>query len=148
MGNKNKTISFRVREDKFEELKRISEERDLSLSTLFRDYVDMFISHDGHVETVPKHQVDTAGNEADFPVKVEVPKSFVREHERLEMEAKHLREQLNEYKEYATRLNDQLDDHEAKREETIRLEELDEEHGTSMLLDDLDDTDHSQRSSR
>lgn len=142
MGNKNKTISFRVREDKFEELKDISDARDLSLSSLFRDYVDMFIAHDGKVETVPKHQVENlstdSGVDAEFPVKVQVPKSYVREHERLELESEHLRQQLNEYKEYVTRLKDTLDDHEAETEEMIRLEELDAENGTSLVLDDLD----------
>ena len=38
MGNKNKTISFRVNEDAFETLREIAEERNISLSAVFRDY--------------------------------------------------------------------------------------------------------------
>jgi len=52
---------------------------------------------------------------------VEVPKSFVREHERLELEADHLREQLQEHKEYIDYLQDRLE----ADEEIIHLEDLD-----------------------
>lgn len=135
MGKKNKTVSFRIREDKFSRLKDIADERDLSLSSLFREYVDTFVSHDGRVQVAPKHAVASAGTGNDFPVKVEVPKSYVREHERLELEAEHLRAQLDEYKQYATRLRDQVDDREAKEADVVRLEELDEEIGTSMFLE-------------
>ena len=98
MGNKNKTISFRVSQEKFETLRDIAEERDISLSAVFRDYVDMLVAHDGQVEVVPEHEVSESGSSGteSFPPKVEVPKSFVREHERLELEAEHLREQLEE----------------------------------------------------
>ena len=57
MGNKNKTVSFRVNEDAFETLRDIAEERDLSLSAVFRDYVDMLVAHDGQVEVVPEHEL-------------------------------------------------------------------------------------------
>lgn len=125
MGNKNKTISFRVNEDSFEALRDIAEERDLSLSAMFRDYVDMLVAHDGQVNVVPEHEVSDGDDEA-FPPTVEVPKSFVREHERLELEAEHLREQLEEHKQYVTRLREQLDDDD--EDEVIHLEELDGEY--------------------
>lgn len=126
MGNKNKTISFRVSEEAFEALREIAEERDLSLSALFRNYVDMLVAHDGQVEVVPEHEVDgeDSGPEQ-FPPKVKVPKSFVREHERLELEADHLREQLDEYKRYVTKLREELDEHDG--DDVIQLEELDGE---------------------
>jgi len=124
MGNKNKTISFRVSQDKFETLRDIAEERDLSLSAVFRDYVDMLVAHDGQVEVVPEHEVaEGAADEASFPPKVEVPKSFIREHERLELEAEHLREQLEEHKRYVTELRQRVD--EADQEDVVQLEDLD-----------------------
>jgi len=125
MGNKNKTISFRVSQEKFETLRDIAEERDISLSAVFRDYVDMLVAHDGQVEVVPEHEVsesERSGTES-FPPKVEVPKSFVREHERLELEAEHLREQLEEHKRYVTKLRQEID--EADQEDVVQLEELD-----------------------
>ena len=125
MGNKNKTISFRVSQEKFETLREIAEERDLSLSAVFRDYVDLLVAHDGQVEVVPEHEVtEGSSDETSFPPKVEVPKSFVREHERLELEAEHLREQLEEHKRYVTKLRQELDEHE-DGEDVIQLEELD-----------------------
>jgi len=129
MGNKNKTISFRVSEEAFDALREIAEERDLSLSALFRNYVDMLVAHDGQVEVVPEHEIDDRESTTqEFPPKVEVPKSFVREHERLELEADHLREQLDEYKRYVTKLREELDEHDG--DEVIHLEELDgEEEG-------------------
>ena len=57
MGNKNKTISFRVNEDSFETLREIAEERDISLSAVFRDYVETLVAHDGKVQVVPEHEV-------------------------------------------------------------------------------------------
>jgi len=126
MGNKNKTISFRVNQDAFEKLKEIAEERDLSLSAVFRDYVDTLVAHDGKVRVVPEHEVDDSGKDtAEFPPKVEVSKSFVREHERLELEAEHLRDQLDEYKQYVTHLRSTMEEEDA--EEVIRLEDLDGE---------------------
>ncbi|MEY7850290.1 ribbon-helix-helix protein, CopG family [Natrarchaeobius sp. A-rgal3] len=133
MGNKNKTISFRVNEDAFEALQDIAEERDISLSAVFRDYVDQLVDHDGQVEVVPTRELESRsvpaeGEDGDisFPPTVEVPKSFIREHERLELEADHLREQLDEYKAYVNDLQD-------------RLEGEDE----VLLLDDLDGEDES-----
>ncbi len=125
MGNKNKTISFRVSQEKFETLRDIAEERDISLSAVFRDYVDMLVAHDGQVEVVPEHEVSDSSESSttSFPPKVEVPKSFVREHERLELEAEHLREQLEEHKRYVTKLRQELD--EADQEDVVQLEELD-----------------------
>ena len=127
MGNKNKTISFRVNEDAFETLRDIAEERDISLSAVFRDYVDQLVAHDGQVEVVPHDELDQLrhgeeGDEEGFPPKVTVPKSFIREHERLELEADHLREQLDEHKQYVNYLREQLEDEE---EEVIQLEDLD-----------------------
>jgi hypothetical protein len=129
MGNKNKTISFRVNEEAFETLREIAEERDISLSAVFRDYVDTLVAHDGQVRVVPEHELksgsasETTSAAESFPPKVEVPKSFVREHERLELEAEHLREQLEEYKQYVTRLSQQVEEQEA--EDVIQLEDLD-----------------------
>lgn len=125
MGNKNKTISFRVNEDAFETLREIAEERDISLSAVFRDYVETLVAHDGQVQVVPEHEINSSESSdvESFPPKVEVPKSFVREHERLELEAEHLREQLDEYKRYVTTLSQRVDEQED--EEVIQLEDLD-----------------------
>ncbi|MFB6297161.1 MAG: CopG family transcriptional regulator [Salinirussus sp.] len=144
MGNKNKTISFRVSQEKFETLRDIAEERDISLSAVFRDYVDMLVAHDGQVEVVPEHEVSDSGSESttqSFPPKVEVPKSFVREHERLELEAEHLREQLEEHKRYVTTLRQELDEHD--QEDVVQLEELDgdeEEEASYRIGSGFEDT--------
>lgn len=127
MGNKNKTISFRVNEDAFETLREIAEERDISLSAVFRDYVDLLVAHDGQVRVVPEHELDGETTD-DFPPKVEVPKSFVREHERLELEAEHLREQLDEHKRYITNLRERIDEGD-DIDEIVHLEEIDRENG-------------------
>jgi len=126
MGNKNKTISFRVNEDSFETLREIAEERDISLSAVFRDYVDTLVAHDGRVQVVPETELGEETDGTEFPPKVEVPKSFVREHERLELEAEHLREQLQEYKQYASRLQEEVEASD-DAEEVVHLEELDDE---------------------
>jgi DNA repair exonuclease SbcCD ATPase subunit len=128
MGNKNKTISFRVSQDKFETLRDIAEERDLSLSAVFRDYVDMLVAHGGQVEVVPEHEISETSEQTtteSFPPKVKVPKSFVREHERLELEAEHLREQLEEHKRYVTQLRQELDEND--QEDVVDLDELDDD---------------------
>ncbi|NUB90575.1 ribbon-helix-helix protein, CopG family [Haloterrigena sp. SYSU A121-1] len=133
MGNKNKTISFRVNEDAFEALQDIAEERDISLSAVFRDYVDQLVEHDGQVEVVPEDDLEAMGSDDDeqtFPPTVEVPKSFIREHERLELEAEHLREQLDEYKGYVNELQDRLEDEE---DEILLLDDLDEEDESYQL---------------
>lgn len=127
MGNKNKTISFRVNEDAFETLRELAEERDISLSSVFREYVDMLVKHDGKVRVVPEHVIDqdtTTGSDT-FPPKVEVSKSFLREHERLELETEHLREQLDEYKQHVTSLRQRLE--EVEDDEVVLLDDLDEE---------------------
>ncbi|MWV41646.1 ribbon-helix-helix protein, CopG family [Natrialba sp. INN-245] len=136
MGNKNKTISFRVNEDAFEALQDIAEERDISLSAVFRDYVDQLVDHDGQVEVVPRRELESRsapaeGEDGDlsFPPTVEVPKSFIREHERLELEADHLREQLDEYKAYVNDLQDRLEG----EDEVLLLDDLDGE-GESYQL--------------
>ena len=126
MGNKNKTISYRVNEDAFETLREIAEQRDISLSAVFRDYVDMLVEHNGQVNVVPEGELGGGdGEDAAFPPTVEVPKSFIREHERLELEAEHLREQLEEHKQYITHLREQVDEDD---EEVIFLEDLDSDH--------------------
>ncbi|ELY46918.1 ribbon-helix-helix protein, CopG family [Natronorubrum sulfidifaciens] len=126
MGNKNKTISFRVNEDAFEALQEIAAERDISLSAVFRDYVDLLVDHDGQVAVVPEDDLKSNAGEGDdghsFPPTVEVPKRFIREHERLELEADHLREQLDEYKAYVNELQDRLEEEE---DEVLLLDELD-----------------------
>ena len=144
MGNKNKTISFRVSEDKFETLREIAEERDISLSAVFRDYVDTLVAHDGQVTVAPDHELETAeeSNAESFPPKVEVPKSFVREHERLELEAEHLREQLEEHKRYVTKLRQELDEYD--QEDVVHLDELDgeqsEEDSPYRIGNDFEDS--------
>jgi hypothetical protein len=123
MGNKNKTISFRVNEDAFEALREIAEDRDISLSAVFRDYVDDLVAHDGQVSVVPDSELDGDDDDpAPFPPRVEVPKSFVREHERLELEADHLHEQLEEHKRYVAYLEAQL---EGRSEDVLLLDDLD-----------------------
>ena len=124
MSNKNKTISFRVNEDAFGALQRIAEERDISLSAVFRDYVDTLIENDGQVVVVSKDEFARAEEEETFPPTVEVPKSFLREHERLELETEHLREQLEEHKAYVNDLRDHL---EKDEEEVLLLDDLDED---------------------
>lgn len=121
MGEKNKTVSFRVEETSFEALREIADERDISLSQVFRDYVDALVKYDGRVTVQPETTPDTDG---EFPPTVEVPRSFVREHERLELEAEHLREQLDEYKRYVTELSQQLDEYDD--EDVIVLDDLDD----------------------
>ena len=144
MSNKDKTVSFRVNQEKFEALRDIAEERDLSLSSVFRDYVDMILAHDGHVEVVPEHRVSEAveseTGEGQFPPTVQVPKSFVREHERLELEADHLREQLEEHKRYVTHLQQELDSRD--QEDVVDLDELDEDNGpeTFRIGSEFEDT--------
>lgn len=124
MGTKNKTISFRVNEDAFAALRDIAEERDISLSAVFRDYVDSLVAHDGQVRVVPEADLENANDGGEsFPPTIEVPKSFVREHERLELEADHLREQLDEHKRYVNYLREQLDED----DDVIHLEDLDGE---------------------
>ena len=135
MGNKNKTISFRVNEDAFEALQDIAAERDISLSAVFRDYVDQLVEHDGQVVVVPEDDLARGASGDDegdvsFPPTIEVPKSFIREHERLELEADHLREQLDEYKSYVTELQDRLEDEE---NEVLLLDELDENDDSYQL---------------
>jgi len=107
--NKDKIVSFRVSEDTFETLSQIGERRDASLSEIFREYVDMLVKHDGKVELVPEGR--TPENE-EFPPKVKVPKQVLREQERLELENEHLREQIEEHKEYINTLKDRLEDDE------------------------------------
>jgi hypothetical protein len=126
MGNKNKTISFRVNEDAFETLREIAERREISLSAVFRDYVETLVDHDGRVEIVPEDELGHEQESDQFPPTVEVPKSFLREHERLELEADHLREQLEEHKQYLNHLREQVD--EESEEDVIHLEDLDGDH--------------------
>ena len=137
MGNKNKTVSFRIGREKFETLRSMADERDLSLSSMFREYVDKIVAHGGHVEIVPEHGVRDEATDAstEFPLTVEVPKSFVREHERLELECEHLREQLDEYKRYASHLEGELESLEERESEMVRLEDLDYEAGNSLLVE-------------
>ncbi|XVH32953.1 ribbon-helix-helix protein, CopG family [Haloferacaceae archaeon DSL9] len=123
MGNKNKTISFRVNEDAFETLREIAEERDISLSAVFRDYVETLVTHDGRVRIVPEDELGGDDGEESFPPTVQVPKSFIREHERLELEADHLREQLEEHKRYVNYLRERVENDDD--EEVIHLEDLD-----------------------
>jgi len=128
MGNKNKTVSFRVNEETFESLREIAEEHDLSLSAVFRDYVDTFVANEGQVKVISEDHLDDP--DADFPPRVEVPKDFIREHERLELEKDylelevgHLRERLEEHKDYIEALQERIE----SDDDVIYLEDLDEE---------------------
>ena len=128
MGNKNKTVSFRVNEETFESLREIAEEHDLSLSAVFRDYVDTFVDNDGQVQVISEDTYDDP--DADFPPRIEVPKDFIREHERLELEkeyleleVEHLRERLEEHKEYIEALQERIEND----DDVIYLEDLDDE---------------------
>ncbi|HII51960.1 MAG TPA: ribbon-helix-helix protein, CopG family [Halobacteriales archaeon] len=119
--NKNKTISFRVNEQTFESLQHIAKENGMSLSTVFRDYVRMFVERRGQVRVVPEDPL--TDSDAGFPPRIEVPTSFLRDHERLELEAGHLREQLAEYKRYISALRER-----EAESEVIFLEDLDAEN--------------------
>ena len=133
MGNKNKTVSFRVNEDRFGELRDLAEDRDISLSNIFRNYVQEFVDHNGKVTVVPKHETFDENNDRSFPPTVDVPKSFIREHERLEMETDHLREQLDEYKRHLTELQSELEAHE--QDDVVALEDLDYETGLQVRVE-------------
>jgi hypothetical protein len=137
MGNKNKTISFRVNAEAYDALRSIAEDRDISLSAVFRDYVDTLVAHDGQIKVVPEHELESTEGGDSFPPTVEVPKSFIREHERLELEAEHLREQLEEHKRYVNNLREQLEND----EDVIQLEDLDDEpdDSYSFMEDDRDE---------
>lgn len=127
MGNKDTTLTFRVTEETAEELRRIANERDLPLSAVFRDYANMLVTHDGRVSVMPDHAVDeTRVDDTEFPPTVEVTTSFVREHERIELENEHLRSQLEEYKAYVTQLLEEVEDG-SEEGEVIDLDELDRE---------------------
>lgn len=133
MTNKNKTISFRVKEEKFNKLKDISETRDIPLSRVFRDYVDEIIAHDGKVRIVADHEViDENTDTTAFPPTVTVPKTLIREHERLELENEHLREQLAEYKRYVHHLEEDIENAQVD-EDIVSLEEVDAKNGSSYL---------------
>lgn len=125
MGGKDKTVSFRISEDRFEALKDVSADLDPSLSQIFRDFVTVFNDHEGKVKAVPRHEVPDETSDGGFPATVEVSKSMVREHERLELEAEHLREELQEYKAHSTDLEAQLEDAEAEQADLIILDDLD-----------------------
>jgi regulator of replication initiation timing len=125
MGSKDKTISFRVREERFEALKNVSDEMDPSLSQIFRDFVHVFNDHNGRVEVVPQHEAPQETEADGLRMRVEVPKSRIREQERLELETEHLREELNEYKQYASHLKEEVEAIESAREDVIVLEDLD-----------------------
>ena len=144
MGNKNKTISFRVSEDAFETLRELAEDRDISLSAVFRDYVDDLVAHDGQVSVVPESALDSDDDSIALPPRVEVPKSFVREHERLELESDHLREQLEEHKRYIAYLESQLED---RSEDVILLDDLDDEDTAGPGDRSFETTDRTNRSS-
>lgn len=53
MSTKDKTVSSRINEETFEDLRSIADDRELSLSVVFRDYVDAFVDQDGQVAVVP-----------------------------------------------------------------------------------------------
>ena len=93
----------------------------MSLSTVFRDYVRMFVERRGQVRVVPEDPL--TDSDAGFPPRIEVPTSFLRDHERLELEAGHLRAQLAESKRYISALRER-----ETESEVIFLEDLDAEN--------------------
>lgn len=125
MGGKDKTVSFRIAEDRFDALKDVSADLDPSLSQIFRDFVTVFNDHDGKVNVVPQHEVPNDPSNDGFPATVEVSKSMVREHERLELETEHLREELKEYRAQSTDLKAELEATEAEQADLIILDDLD-----------------------
>lgn len=141
MTSKNKTISFRITEEQFEELQRVAEDSEESLSAIFRDYVDDLIEHDGQTTVVPegKNIRSDSVETQEFPPKVEVSKTFVREHERRKLECEHLREQLAEYKKHVSRLEREKERAETQTEDVTRLEDLDYEVGTAIRIDETAD---------
>jgi len=138
MSNKNKTVSFRINEKKFNKLREVADKNDISLSKVFRDYVDKIISHDGQVKATASHNLrdQTTGVSDEFPLTVQVPKSFVREQERVELECEHLREQLEEYKQYASQLQRQVEEQQAIEDNLIHLEDVDFETGNSIAVEE------------
>lgn len=107
---------------------------------MFRDSVDAFVDQDGQVAVVPAGGArqatdDAATYDAGHPATGKVPPSLVRDHERVELECDHLREQLSEYKQYVTRLEAHLDEGRQAEAELVRLEAVDAETGTSLLLE-------------
>lgn len=124
MGSKDRTVSFRLQEDTYESLRDVADDVDASLSETFREFVAAFNDHDGHVEAVPAHEAPESAGDG-FPAAVEVPTQRVREHERLELEVEHLREQLSEHRQHATDLRDRVDELAAERADRVLLEDLD-----------------------
>ncbi|WP_436936560.1 CopG family transcriptional regulator [Halovenus marina] len=127
MSNKAKTISFRVEEEKFQKLQTLTTQQNLSLSSIFRDYVDTITAHEGRVSVVPEYEVGNTASQAsnEFPLTVEIPKSVVREHEQLELECEHLREQLTEYQQKVSHLESELESEKSATQQMVYLEELD-----------------------
>jgi regulator of replication initiation timing len=125
MGSKDKTISFRVRKERFVALKDVADDMDPSLSQIFRDFVHVFNDHDGRVEVVPQFEAPQEAESDGLQLRVEIPKSRIREQERLELETEHLREELDEYKQYASYLKQEVDAIEASRGDVVLLEDLD-----------------------
>lgn len=137
MTNKNKKVSFRISEEKFQSLQSEVELKETSLSELFRDYVDRFIDHDGRVAIKATHEIQT-GDPDEFPPTVEVPTAMIREHERKELGVEHLREQLDEYKRHINQLQDEIDKRELGDQDVVRLEELDRLTSTTSSATSLD----------
>lgn len=125
MGGKDKTVSFRVKEEMFEDLQSVSGRMEPSLSQIFRDFVSVFNEHEGHVSAVPAHEVPSESSDDSFPQKVEVTTGMIREHERLELEAEHLREAVSEYRQHATELENTVEELESREADMILLEDLD-----------------------
>lgn len=108
---KDRTVSFRVSEETFRELSKIADERETTLSDLFREYVDALVKYGGDISLKNEKKEE-------YPPKVEVPTEMVREHERLELENKHLNERLEECEKYIEKL-------ESEKGEEITLGKVD-----------------------
>lgn len=127
MTRKEKKISFRINEEKFSQLEDLANEKNFSLSDLFREYANKFKKYDGNLSVVTDSDLvsevdDYEGRE--YPPKVRVPTTMIREHERLELETEHLRESLDEVKAHKHYLESQISDN-----EIVSLESIDEANG-------------------
>ena len=65
MGEKEKTVSFRVTEEKFDQLKELSEDEDISLSDLMRTGAESFLSLYKVAEETESSTIELMGEHVD-----------------------------------------------------------------------------------
>jgi len=122
MGNKNKTISFRVSQEKFETLRDIAEERDISLSAVFRDYVDMLVAHDGQVEVVAEHEVGESESTTELPAQGRGTQELRPRARAPRTRGRPPARTTEEHKRYVTKLRQKLDESDDD-EDVVQLED-------------------------